>query len=593
MEKIRSFFICPWLAAVLFFLEPGFAPIAAGAPKIAVAPAPPQPVEQKVTVRRGGSVEVPLRIYGTRAQTLSWIIKQPPARGRLSEVRATGAETAVVTYRPPVDLGVVADRFTFSVRSSEGVSAPVEVMIGIVDDAPRIGGLGELDFGRVLMGASAAKTLEFFNSGGGIAEGMFEVGAPWKAEGARNYRLVAGQRRSVKIVFAPERAGNFESQVKFTSQADAAVILRGVAEDALAVAPAELVLSHDAGRPLRVGVFEIRNNTDGALEVAISASPRLIVKKTQEVAAHDSAALTVQMAETDVGALEDTMEISAGVLAVHLPVKGLALPALVRARSDRVVFQRGNADAKERVVFENCGGMESRVKLAVGAPFSVEESSFSLAPGAEKEVAILLKVESPGVAQAVLKVMSEGQAFDIPVIAGGQPRAVSASAVARVRKSADVRVNREEEAASEPAEALEEATPKAVDSVTGKSARFRWRGAWPDGVEFRCFQRFLSLDEEGELAVTFQEYSACRFSREDGVNVALFDKLEPDQDYFFRIDEVNAAGSRTVTSAQIRTLAPPVGKSFFSLMPVLIVLAIGAGGVSVWRRIRTRSRSGF
>ena len=593
VEKFPSFFICPWLVAVLFFVAQGIAPIAAGAPKIVVAPAPPQPVEQKVTVRRGGSVEIPLKIYGTRAQTLSWIIKQPPARGRLYEVRATGAESAVVTYRPPADLGVVSDRFTFSVRSSEGVSAPVEVTIGIVDDAPRIGGLGELDFGAVLMDGSAAKTLEFFNSGGGIAEGMFEVGAPWKAEGPRNYKLAAGQKRSVRIVFAPERAGKFESQVKFTSQADAAVILRGIAEDALAVAPTELMLAHDEGRPLRVGVFEIRNNTDGAMDVAISASPRLVVKKSLQLAAHDSVALTVQTAEKDAGALEDTMEISAGVIVAHLPVKAPALPALVRSRTDRVVFRNGNANAKERVVFENLGGMESRVVLAVGVPFSVDESRFSLAAGGEKEVEISLKAESPAGAQAVLKVNSDGRVFDIPVMAGGQPRAASVSVVPRTRKSAAGRVSREEVPTSEEENVAEDATPKVVDSITGTSARLRWKGVWPDGVEFRSFQRFLSLDEEGELVVTFQEYSACKFSRQDGVNVAHFEKLDPGQDYFFRIDEVSAAGSKPVVSAQIRTLTPPVRKKFFSLMHLMIVLAIGAGGVSIWRRIRTRSRSGF
>ena len=44
---------------------------AVAAPKVVIAPTPPQPMEQKVTVKRGGSVDIPLRIYGTRAQTLA------------------------------------------------------------------------------------------------------------------------------------------------------------------------------------------------------------------------------------------------------------------------------------------------------------------------------------------------------------------------------------------------------------------------------------------------------------------------------------------------------------------------------------------
>ena len=232
VEKFALSFIRPQLAAVLAFVAFSLAPIGVAAPKAAVAPAPPQPVEQKATVKRGGSVEVPLKIYGTRAQTLAWIIKQGPAHGKLSTVRATGAESAVVTYRPPADFGVVSDRFTFSVRSSEGVSAPVEVVIAITDDPPQIRALGEMEFGTLLVGRKKTKTLEISNVGGGIAEGLLEVGAPWAVEGAKDYRLPAGERRVVKIMFAPDRIGRFESEVKFTSQADGAAILRGAAEDA-------------------------------------------------------------------------------------------------------------------------------------------------------------------------------------------------------------------------------------------------------------------------------------------------------------------------------------------------------------------------
>ncbi|MEO7319720.1 MAG: hypothetical protein ABIZ56_12080, partial [Chthoniobacteraceae bacterium] len=194
---MRSFFIRPRLASALLFLKLGLAPMAMAAPKTPVAPAPPQPMEQKAAVKRGDTVDIPLKIYGTRAQTLSWIIKQAPLHGKLSGVRATGAESAVVTYRPPADLRVISDRFTFSVRSSEGVSAPVEVAVTITDDAPRISATAELDFGSLLIGASAAKTLEFSNAGGGIAEGAMEVDAPWKLAGARDYKLAAGERRRV------------------------------------------------------------------------------------------------------------------------------------------------------------------------------------------------------------------------------------------------------------------------------------------------------------------------------------------------------------------------------------------------------------
>ena len=69
MEKFAAFIARLFLTAAFISMT------APAAPKIALAPTPPQPVEQKVTVKRGGSVDIPLRIYGTRAQTLSWIIR--------------------------------------------------------------------------------------------------------------------------------------------------------------------------------------------------------------------------------------------------------------------------------------------------------------------------------------------------------------------------------------------------------------------------------------------------------------------------------------------------------------------------------------
>lgn len=528
---------------------------------------------------RGGTVNIPLKIYGTRAQTLSWIIKQRPQYGKLSEVRQTGAESGVVTYTPPADLHVVADRFTFSVRSNEGVSAPVAVTISIVDTAPRISAPGELDFGTLLPGASVEKTFEFSNVGGGIAEGTFEVDAPWKVDGARSYKLAPGLRRAVKIVFLPERAGAFESEVRFTSQPDTVVALKGAAEEALAVNPKALVLTQDAGRPLRAASFEVRNNTDAPLDATVSASPRLIMRKSQRIAAHAAAVFAVQTAETDVTELEDTVEISAGALSVRIPVSAPALPALVRARPESVFFRNG-AGGKETVIFTNRGGTAAKVTLAIGTPFSVAESRFSLRPGEEKEVAISAAKAD---AQGVLKVGVGETGFEIPVEAGGlagtfvMPVARRTSPTARARKEAD---------SGEPLAVHSGPFAAAIESVSASSGKFRWSGLLPEGAEFRCFQQTLSTDDEGELVSEFHEYTACRFGRDGGFSTATVEGLQPGKSYLFRIDEVRAASSMPVTFAQIRTPAPEVPESSVSIVKLLVGLVVIAGELVVWQRLR-------
>ena len=456
-------------------------------------------------MKRGGSVEIPLRIYGTRAQTLSWIIKQPPLRGKLSAIRATGAESAVVTYRPPADLRIVSERFTISVRSTEGVSAPVEMTIGITDDAPQIGGPAELDFGEVLLGATAAKTFEFSNGGGGVAEGTFEVSPPWKIESARSYKLAAGEKQSARIVFAPERAGKFESEVRFTSQPDRAVILQGVAEEPLAVKPAKVVLSRDAGQPLRAAFFEIRNNTGQPLDVAIAASLRLIVKSQVHLAARTAAAVAVQTAETDAAKVDETIALTAGEFSARLPVTGAAIPV-------------STASAPPSV-----------------AALPEEASTLPVVPPAPR------RVSTPAAKRREDPVESDAPHFG--------PFAAT------------------------------------VDSVSANSATFHWQDDVPADTEYRCLQRTLSVDEDGELVPAFHDYSACKFVKRDGANTATVEKLEPGKSYLFRID----AGSSAVTFAQIRTPSPPVSEHHISLVYVLFTLAVIACGISIWQRVRPRS----
>ncbi len=562
---------------------------AVAAPKVVIAPTPPQPMEQKVTVKRGGSVDIPLRIYGTRAQTLAWVIRQQPAHGKLSAIRATAPETAVVTYRPPTDLRIVSDRFTFSARSNEGVSAAAEVTITIADDPPQLSVPAELNFGALLIGTSATKLLEFTNSGGGIAEGAIEVDAPWRLEGARRYKLAAGERHIAKIVFAPERAGKFESEVRFPSQPDRAIPIVGIGEAPLAVAPSELALAQDAGQPLRAGSFELRNNTDAALDVAVAASPRLIVAATLHVPPHGAAAASVQTAEKDGAPLDETIRFTAGTLSALLPVKANALPALIRARPSSVTFRRigVGATARERVVFENVGGMESKVALAIGAPFSIEEKGFVLAPRAEKEITVTLAAASAGTAQAVLKVTFDRGGFDIPIEAGVS--SISAPASAPRRPPSPPIARRESvEAESEPAFVSSGQFAATIVSAGEHSATFQWPGAIPAGAKLRCLLRTLTPDENGELVSAFHEFPTCSFTRRDDTNLATVEKLEPGMTYHFRIEALTGDEATPLTFAQIRTTEPPPRAPVFSLTRLLIVLALLAAGVSIWQRLRSR-----
>jgi hypothetical protein len=548
-----------------------------------VQPAPPKPIEQQVSVKRGESVDIPLRIYGTRAQTLGWLIRQRPAHGKLSNLRSTAPEAGLVTYTPPADLRVVSDRFTFSVRSNEGVSATAEVQIAIVDDAPLLFVPTEMNFGTLLVGEASNRTLQLSNGGGGVAEGEWLVDPPWRAVGERRYKLAAGERQIAKILFSPDRPGEFKSEVRFTSQLDRVTTITGTALAPLAVEPATLLLRNRRGSARRSATFELRNHTDEPFEVALIASQRLKFPPTVEIQAHGKATVTLETAENDVAPLEETMRFAAGNLEASLAVKAGPPPPVLSVQPESVTFRPlvPGATAKESIILKNDGGVATQVALAIGAPFSVEEKSFSIEPGASRELTISIAASSTGRAQSVLQITGGESALEVPVeaaISTTLPRATSSPTSATPAKTRPAEP--ESPLDLQPAVAL----PANVVASGKDEATFQWQGEIPAGATLHCRRRILSVAGNGGLAASYEDYPDCAFERRAGVNVATVRKLPPGETCHFRIDAVGPNGTTPLTFAQISTPPRTRWRPNISLVQILCALALVVGGVALWQR---------
>src|SRR5688572_12686182 len=87
-------------------------------------PAPPPVVSREVTVLEGDPVTIPLGIHGRRSEQLQFLVRTRPKSGKLSVITATGVNSAAIVYTPSADSSEIEDRFTYAVRSKEGVSAP-------------------------------------------------------------------------------------------------------------------------------------------------------------------------------------------------------------------------------------------------------------------------------------------------------------------------------------------------------------------------------------------------------------------------------------------------------------------------------------
>ena len=560
------------------------------------APPPAQPLAVKV--KRGEPAEIALRIYGRKNEPLKYLIRVPPEHGRLTEPRVVEREVSAVTYTPTADLAITRDRFSYAVQNGAGVSAAVDVVISIVDPPPRLALPGALDFASMLAGATAAKTLEISNRGGGLAEGQAEVEAPWKIEGSPKYRLGAGARAVFKIVFAPEKGGVFETAVRFSSQPETSVRVRGEALEAITATPARIVLQNAPDEAVRVGAFELSNQTDEERRVTLDGGARLQVPTELAVPAQGKVSVPVQTAADDVAALEGEVRVEAAGLTVRVPVRAARVGPLVRAGRGPVVFGRVDAAKAARASFEleNFGGAAASVSWEIGAPFVMEQASATLVPGEKKTLVLRTQPAAAGKYRAWLTAKVGAQKLEIPVEAELFAKAVPAAAPRAVVSQAAGKAADNPSGAT-PEIAADEPPPPvtlppgvaemrvdlirpegvALTRLTPTSATIEWPEALAAAGRFRFESRRVVADSAGELKVVWDEIPKVRVQREGGKMVAALSGLEPGGAYGVRVVPLGSAGEAG-PPLFTQFFVTPEGvnlRSKFTLLRVLFVFFAG------------------
>lgn len=292
------------------------------------APAPPQPVGATVQARRGEVLDIPLRIFGTRTQQLTFLIRTAPHAGKVSAPQNTANESAIVRYTPPTDRTVTRDSFTYAVRSAEGVSAPVEVAIEIADTPMDLIAPLELRFAKRLVSGTETLALELQSRGGDVCEGDVTVDAPWRVEPPAHYRIEGNGRAFLRITFAPDLPGKFQGEVHFSAQPARVTTLLGEAIAPLAVQPAALDLRFESVTGARTGVFEITNQTEGERVVSVHATERLKLDRRLTLAPGRSATVAVVTSEDDRDELAEVIRFEAQGFGAVLPVRAAAVAPL-------------------------------------------------------------------------------------------------------------------------------------------------------------------------------------------------------------------------------------------------------------------------
>jgi hypothetical protein len=568
--------------------------------------APPTPMEVAIKVKREVRTEIPLQTYARRNELLKFLIRTPPEHGQITEPAQTGKETASVIYDPPADLSITRDKFYFAVQSSEGVSAPVEVSITIIDAPPSLVIPGPMDFPKILAGTASAKIIELSNHGGGRAAGEMIVDAPWRIAGSSVYRLGAGEVAAFKLVFEPKEGGLFEGAISFSSDREHSTLLHGEAFTPLAVSPAKVTMENRPGDPVRTGSFEISNQTDEERTLQIRGGARILAPESVGVPAHGNVTVPIQTSASDIEPIDAEIRIESEGFSLTVPVNSPAVSPIFKFSAKRVLLGRQPAakpGTGRSVVIENTGGSPGAVTLLVAAPFVVDPSKAVINAGEKKSVQITLAPSAPGIYRTWLELRGGRQELEVDLEAELYASAAQtrvAAGIATLASAPEAETLHAEPVPPEAGGATTLTIPKEwgiasayvpevkLLQTTPDSATLEWPEKLSPAKRFRFELRHLGLDASRTLTVSWIEHHAVTVQNKNGHYIATLGDLRPREISAVQVFPLNDAGEpgpRLFALAFSTPAVPPSTPQISPLQWLLFALVVCLG-VWVWRTVR-------
>lgn len=575
---------------LLAFCALCLAPVAGAREKRPVLPPPPpQPVPLTLKVARGETIELPLAIYGSQKELVTFVLRSKPAHGGVTRVHPTSRETATVSYKPPADLAVKKERLTYAARTAAGFSAPALIEIEIEDAPPKLTVPDVIDFGSILPGKTKEMPLEMTNEGGLPASVHMEATPPWAIKEGADYTLAPGGKKTVTVVFSPIISGPFHSEVRFAGDPPLYTKLEGEAEAPLAVSPAEdILLKAGSGGQNRAASFELVNSTAEEKTVALRAGASFDAPTSVVVPASGRAAVELEAKAGIAGRIDEELVITGEHIDLHIPVRAAATPAFLQAAPDAIHFKPldQGAEADESVVLKNIGGSPGKWTLTIPPPFTVAAGEISIPAGASATVVIHCGLAPAGRQRAVFLVEGDGQSLEITVEAVvGEQESAPPAVVAHKQPSMRQHTGSMGFAASgSDASEAPSADPQTnftalirtdvqIKEIHPTSVVVTWPAPPSGETSFQVDERMLSLGPNKTLQIGWAPHGAVKITKEGDALVAKVSSLAPQSNHTLRF----SGKEGPLFTSQFST--PPktsiLASTFFKISVGLLVVFAG------------------
>jgi len=565
---------------------------------------------QEVEVIRGRSIVITLRGSTRTNSDISFIIREKPKLGRLTDdkPKQKDQQHATVTYTAFPDGKGNKDSFTFAGQvPGSSVGEAQTVTIRITDPEVRLDTIETVEVKRALLDQPVERTFLIGNGGTKAWEAKLPAPKGWKwihpAEGA--FRLAPGAEVNARISCLAAAVGAHAEELDLKDGPKITFRSNVLPPFALSTELAELKWQKETRT--RTGSIELSSMDEtNAVTIKIEAPEWLKLEKEVKLDPARKSLLLLAV-EADHGKeLSARVKLVAGNHTEFLDLKAAPSPAVLSALlprisglGDRLGLHFGRltamslSNSKLAFVVLNEGGAPATVKLKMPEHFSLEkplpEGGHTLAPGAQTTITLLPPKNTAGTFKGELLIEGGDDPVTVECSAGIDPSALppvpgklaglrlldDRKVASRVRTAED---QMKEWAATKdgafPVDGTEDASVPRIHEVTvagdtGREVTFAWELPPGDGWKFQLYRATLQRLKSGPLAKVYEPCGdEVAYTVTGRQATATVPDLLPHMPFNFRIQTIAPDGRRSFPGREISYRPyppdPPHWKQYWS-----------------------------